>query len=422
MDQNEMMKNEAMQKKQKGKMQFSFGVVLVIVILAMVFACMTTYILLSLDYEQRVEEAYGRFAKFEKLIEVAELYDQYYLYDVDEALLEEALTEAYVKGTGDRFASYYNTEEWAEYMANSSGNSVGIGVYVVYDPSQGLQIIKIMKDAPADKANLQKGDIIVEIDGQKVVNLGMDAAMNKIKGAIDSSVDLTILRGEESMTVKVVRGPYVVETVSAELMESNGHKFGYIHMTEFLSTELTTAQFKNAVETMRARGAEGLIFDMRDNPGGDLNATCAILDYLLPQGPIVRLSYAGSNKEETVYSYDSEIDMPMVVLVNEETASAAELFTSALRDYDKAKIVGQKTYGKGCGQLGPDMKDGSVVFITNFLYSPPYSDNYDGIGIVPDYEVEISEEWQNTNLSLVPLNDDAQFLKGVEVLLNDINS
>ena len=279
-----------------------------------------------------------------------------------------------------------------------------------------------MKDGPASKADLKAGDIIVAIDGQDVLTLGYEVAVDMVKGEIGSSADFTVLRGEETLNVTVIRGNYTAETVYSELIEADGHKLAYINITEFLSTEVTTAQFKAAVETMRANGAEGLIFDVRDNPGGDLNAICAILDYLVPQGPIVRMSYAGSDEEKTIYSYDSEVDMPMVVLTNGNTASAAELFTSALRDYEKAKIVGQTTYGKGCGQTGQMTKDGSVVFITNFLYSPPYSDNYDGIGIVPDYEVALSEEWQNTNLFLVPHDGDAQLIKAVEVLLNDINS
>lgn len=422
MDQNENTVNQEMQTKPKKDFRLPIAAVLVIVILTTAFACMMTYVSLSLDYQQKVEEAYGRFAKFEKLIEVAELYDEYYLYDVDDALLAEALAEAYVYGNGDRFSSYYNTEAWAEQMANSAGNSVGIGVYVTYAPNLGIRIVQVMKDGPASKADLQKGDVIVAIDGQDVTELDYEVAVDMVKGEVDSSVVLTILRGEETLDVSVVRGHYVAETVYAELMEADGHKFGYINITEFLSEEVTAKQFKNAVETLRKNGAQGLVFDVRDNPGGDLNAVCSMLDYLVPQGPIVRLSYANTDQVRTIYSYDSEVDMPMVVLTNNNTASAAELFTSALRDYDKAKIIGQKTYGKGCGQTGQMTKDGSVVFITNFLYSPPYSDNYDGIGIVPDYEVALSEEWQNTNLFLVPHNDDAQFIKAVEVLLNDINS
>lgn len=423
MDQYPNMINEPAQKtKKRGPVRVSLGVLIICILLTGVIVFMATYVPLSLACKTEVNKAYGRFAKFDKLTEIAELYDEHYLYEVDPVLLEEALASAYVYGNGDRFASYYSTDEWAQQMADSSGNSVGIGVYITFDRTKGLHIVQIMKDSPAQKAGLQIGDLITAVDGEDVLTLGFDASADKVRGEIGSVVTLTVKRGEETLSVPVTRGTYIAETVYNELLEVDGTKLGYIYITEFLSEEVTAKQFKEAVTLLREAGAEGLIFDVRDNPGGDLNAICSILDYLLPQGPIVRMSYAGSDDVETIYSYDSEIDMPMVVLTNNNTASAAELFTSALRDYDKADVVGLTTFGKGCGQTGQMLSDGSVVFITSFLYSPPYSENYDGIGIVPDYEVSLSEEWQNTNLFLVPHNDDAQLIKAAEVLLNNITT
>ncbi len=406
--------------KKREPFRVSLGVLIICILLTGVFVFMATFVPLSLSCKQEVEKAYGRFSKFEKLTEIAELYDEAYLYEVDDDLLEEALASAYVYGNGDRFSLYYSADAWAREMADSAGNSVGLGVYISYDQTKGLHILQIMDDSPAKKADLKVGDVIVAIDGEDVLTLGFDAAADKVRGEIGSSVTLTVDRNGERISVPVVRGQYVAQTVYHELLEVEGEKMGYIHITEFMSVEVTYAQFKEAVDLLRAGGAKGLIFDVRDNPGGDLNAICSILDYLLPQGPIVRMSYAGSSDVETIYSYDSEIDMPMIVLTNENTASAAELFTSALRDYDKAEIVGQTTFGKGCGQTGEMLSDGSMVFITSFLYSPPYSDNYDGIGIVPDHEVALSEEWQEKNLFLVPHNEDAQLLKAVEVLLTQI--
>ena len=423
MDQHPDITNEPMQNKKVRKpIRVSLGVLIICMLLTGVIVFMATYVPLSLDCKNEINQAYGRFGKYEKLTEIAELYDESYLYDVDAELLEEALVSAYVYGNGDRFSSYYTAEEWLQQTADSAGNSVGIGVYITYDQTQGLNIVQIMKDSPAQAAGLKIGDIIVGIDGEDVLKLGFDAAADKVRGEVGTTVALTVLRDGEEQVIHVTRGNYIAETVYAELLEAEGTKLGYIYITEFMSETVTTAQFKEAVEALRAQGAEGLIFDVRDNPGGDLNAICSILDYLLPQGPIIRMSYAGSDKVDTIYSYDTEIDMPMIVLANENTASAAELFTAALRDYDKADVVGKTTYGKGCGQTGEMLSDGSVVFITHFLYSPPYSDNYDGVGIVPDHEVELSEEWQTKNLFLVPHNEDDQLIKAVEVLLNQISS
>ncbi|MBQ3488959.1 MAG: S41 family peptidase, partial [Clostridia bacterium] len=138
--------------------------------------------------------------------------------------------------------------------------------------------------------------------------------------------------------------------------------------------------------------------------------------YLLPEGPLVHIYSAGSEKPMTYYSQKGEVDLPMIVLTNENTASASELFTSALRDYQKAEIVGTKTFGKGCGQTGKILSDGSVVFITNFMYNPPYSENYDGVGIYPDHEVVLPEHLENTNLFLIPHGEDIQLQKAVSVL------
>ena len=155
---------------------------------------------------------------------------------------------------------------------------------------------------------------------------------------------------------------------------------------------------------------------MRDNPGGELAAICEILDFLLPEGPIAHIIGADGEERQVYTSNASEIDLPMTVLVNGNTASAAELFTSALRDYDKAEIVGTLTYGKGCGQEGFYLTDGSVVFITSFFYNPPFSDNYDGIGITPDIEVELPEELQNQNLFLIDHEEDTQLAAALGAL------
>jgi carboxyl-terminal processing protease len=237
-----------------------------------------------------------------------------------------------------------------------------------------------------------------------------------IRGEAGSAVVLSVLRGDTALTLTAVRANYSPQTVYAEAVMQDGQLFGYVRIVEFLSVQTTYNQFKNAVDGLIAQNVQGFIFDVRDNSGGDLNAILYILDYLLPEGPLVHMYYAGREKPVTYSSDASEIDLPMVVLANENTASAAELFTSALRDYEKAEVIGKKTFGKGCGQSGTMFSDGSVAFITTFLYNPPYSEGYDGIGIYPDHEVTLAEEWTNKNLFLVPHEEDAQLMKAVEVI------
>jgi len=408
--------NEPAQNKKRGPVRVSLGVLVICILLTGMIVFTLTYIPLSIYCQQKIYQAYGRFGKFDKLVELAELYDKSYLYEVDRDLLDEELTKAYLYGNGDRFSSYYTAEEWEANRASASGAGVGIGVYVSLSESGEIRIAKIMDGTPAQKAGLLPGDIITSIDGVKVKEVGYQKAVDLVKGEIGTEVVFEILRAGQTMTVCAVRAVYSPQTVYAETVLRDGELFGYVRIVEFLSVQTTSAQFKQAVDTLVGSGVKGLIFDLRDNGGGDLNAILQILDYLLPEGPLVHIFYAGKDKPVTYSSAAGEIDLPMVVLTNGNTASASELFTSALRDYNKAEIVGNTTFGKGCGQSGTMLSDGSVVFITTFLYNPPFSESYDGIGIHPDHEVNLGEEWKNTNLFLVPHEKDAQLAKAIDVI------
>lgn len=413
--------NEPVQTKTRGPVRVSLGVLIICILLTALLVFMVTFTLYSAYCEQKVEAAYGRFSQFEKLIELAEIYDKTFLYDVDKDLLDEALTQAYIFGCGDLFSHYYTAEEWAKQQADASGTSVGVGIYVTMTEAGEIHIVKIMKNSPAQRAGLQEGDVVVAIDGKKVKEIGYEAATNLVRGEIGTEVTFEVMRLGETISITMTRDIYDAQTVFYEMFLNDGHKLGYVKITEFLSVQTTALQFKAAVEELQKKGAEGLIFDLRDNGGGDLNAILTILDYLLPEGPLVHIYSAGSDKPATYYSLAGEINLPMTVLTNGYTASAAELFTAALRDYNKAEIVGMKTYGKGCGQTGVMLSDGSVVFITNFLYNPPYSENYDGIGIYPDHEIEMDEKWKDKNLFLVPHAEDIQLHKAVDVLTNTIS-
>ncbi|MBQ2989240.1 MAG: PDZ domain-containing protein [Clostridia bacterium] len=401
---------EPVQTKKRGPIRVSLGVLTVCILLTALIIFFATYIALS--------SYYGRFSELRKLQEIAALYEKNYLYDVDRETLSEELTKTYIYGCGDRFSSYYSAEEWAEQQASASGSSVGIGVYATLSESGDIYIARVMDGSPAGEAGLLSGDTVIAIDGTAVKEVGYPNAVNLIRGEIGSQVVLEILRGSETLTVTVTRAQYAPQTVYAETVLRDGELYGYVHIVEFLSVQTTYNQFKTAVDALIEAGVQGLIFDVRDNGGGDLNAILRILDYLLPKGPIVHMFYVGQTDPITYSSDANEIDLPMVVLANENTASAAELFTSALRDYEKAEIIGTKTFGKGCGQTGTMLSDGSVAFITTFLYNPPYSESYDGIGIFPDHEVVMAEEWQNKNLFIIPHEEDNQLTKAIDVIVS----
>lgn len=391
----------------------SIGTLIVSILLTALIAFQATFIVLNISYNRKVEEAYGSFSTMKKLIEIVELYQKEYLYDVNMDSLEEMLAQTYVYASGDKYASYYTAEEWLESVSSSLGNSVGIGVYVV-EINGFIQVVHVMKDSPAEMAGIRVGDIITSVDGYLVSEVGYEAAVNYVRGEIGSVVPLTIIRDQNTLTIDVIRGNYTAETVLSEIISVAGRRYGYIRITEFMT--VTVKQFKDAVNTLTEAGVEGFIFDVRDNPGGELKAICDILDFLVPEGPIAHIIGADGEEREVYTSGPSEINLPMVVLANSNTASAAELFTSTLRDYGKAEIVGTLTYGKGCGQEGTMLSDGSVVFITSFFYNPPFSENYDGIGIIPDITVELPEKWQNKSLFLLDREEDTQFAAALEIL------
>lgn len=378
-----------------------------LIVLAVLVTFQTTYIIASVNYNAKLNEERGELAKYKDIFDMMDIFKENYIYDVDSDAINDALLHAYAYYSGDDYAIYYNAEEWADFSAKMSGNSVGIGVYIV-QTDDGIEIVYVMQSSPAMEAGMKKGDVIVAIDGKRIADVGYNEAVSLVAGTAGTQVTLTVRRDGAEQDITVTRNNYEAQTVIANEYERDGKKIAHINITNFYS--VTPKQFKVAVEAALADGCESLIFDVRGNPGGELSAVCSMLDYLLPEGPIVRIFGKKDNElvlEQTYKSDASEIDVPMVVLANENSASAAELFTSALRDYGKVTIVGANTYGKGCGQSGFGVGSG-VLMVTSFLYAPPFSDNYDGKGIAPDIAVEIADEYKNRNLMTLNEDEDAQ--------------
>ena len=418
-DQN--VENDSMTlKKRKASEPFrvSLSVCILCILLACLFVFMTTYVAFSLYAERMVNQAYSRVSAFEKLFEVVDIFADQYYYDIDFESAADAIVGYYGYAAGDVYSYYYTAEDWEQTQSASRGNAKGIGIYVIKQASDSIFVARVMAGAPAEKAGLKDGDIITAVNGVPVSEIGYDNAVNLIPGEEGTVVSFDVLRGSEEWEIDVTRGTYDPQTVYAETVMVEDNLYGYVHIVQFERT--TSEQFVAVMEKLIQAGAEGFIFDVRNNPGGDLWAIVEILDYLLPEGPIVHIYKSGKDDATTYYSGKSEIDLPMIVLANENTASAAELFTAALKDYDKAEFVGEQTYGKGCGQTSHPLSDGSVIWVTSFLYSPPFSENYDGVGVQPDYKISLSREWKNTNLFLVPHEEDAPLSMAIDIL-HEIN-
>ena len=355
----------------------------------------------------------------DKISDLRKFIDMYYIYDYDEDQMAYAALTGFVAGVGDRYGGYYNAEAYRELMDDLEGDLQGIGVSVIYNADlMGIEVINVFPDSPAMDAGVMPGDVILYCgeDLESVASLGYEAAIAKLRGKAGTVATFIAYRGDnytEEIRFDIERDYVTEQSVTWHLYEED-KTIGIIKISSFNTA--TVDQFKEALGELQSGGAEKLIFDVRNNPGGELQSICHILDILVPEGPVIRI--VDKSGEETVaYTSDEdEIDMPMAVIANSSTASAAELFTSALRDYDKAVIVGEQTFGKGSMQSMYPLPDGGCIKLTSALYYPPFSDNYDGVGIKPDVEAELSEEAASKNPYKVTDEEDDQLKAAVEAL------
>ncbi|MGN1347004.1 MAG: S41 family peptidase [Eubacteriales bacterium] len=347
----------------------------------------------------------------DKLEEVDAIYRNYYIGELDDETLIDSVIAGYVAGTGDDYAAYYNAEGFESLIEDLEGEMAGIGVNVIYNTDYRLiEVLSVSEGSPAMEAGVQPGDLIVTVGEEKesVAELGYYPSINKLRGPVGTTAIFSVVRGEgytETVDFEIVRATITEQTVMYHVYGPDA-AIGVIKISGFDAK--TPVQFVDAVEALQAEGCDKLIVDLRYNPGGELSSIVTTLDYILPEGPIIRIFDADGQEVKAYYSEPTELDMPMAVVVNGSTASAAELFTSAVRDYNKAVIVGETTYGKGCMQTTIPLSDNSAVSVTYRMYNPPYSDNYHGVGIVPDVEVALDEALASKNIYKITDEEDNQ--------------
>lgn len=352
------------------------------------------------------------------LDEVLGLYENYYVGELDTEELADGLAAGLAAYSGDKYGAYHDLEELEELMTDYSGEFAGIGVSVLLNTEYyAIEVITVMPNSPALEADLRPGDLIVGVAGEDVASLGYNEAVNRIRGEIGTDVTVTVARGADYadvFDVTMTRRLVEEQTVTYETIEMPGlvRPVALVRISSF--DEKTPAQFADALSQGQMERVHGYIFDLRDNGGGELNSIVSILDMLLPEGPIIRVQYKDGTEE--VHTSDArELDEPMVVLCNERTASAAELFVSALRDYQKGIIVGTNTYGKGTVQSIIPLKSGAGMRISIAMYLPPFGDNFEGEGVAPHVEVELAEEYRNLNLYKVAHENDAQLQAALDL-------
>lgn len=314
--------------------------------------------------------------------------DQYFLGEIDEQKLRDGAIKGYIEGLGDEYSQYITKDEYADFEANVMGNYVGIGIYMaVYKNSDEIVIISPMKESPAEKAGLQSGDIITKVDGITYTGDELDTASSKIKGEEGTTVSLEIKRGEETFTVDIVRQKVIVNPVTSEVLEGN---VGYISLVSF--DEDCSIEFKQKYEELVSKGIKSLIIDLRNNGGGLVKEALTIADYIVPEGKDLLIT-VNKKENETVEKATKKpiVTVPVVVLVNENSASASEILAGALKDNECATIIGTKTYGKGVIQEILKLTDGSALKLTTEEYYTPSRTKINKIGIEPDIAVELPE-------------------------------
>lgn len=339
--------------------------------------------------------------------------DQYYLGEKDEQKLMEGAIKGYVAGLEDPYSEYITTEEMEEYTTQLIGNYVGIGIYMVENTEYNLiQVLTPIEGSPAAEAGILPGDFIKTIDGVEYTAGDMTVAANEIKGKEGTKVKLVIIRDNKELEFELTRRTVLTNPISEAILENN---IGYLEVSSF--DKGTAEQFKEKFEELQKQGIKSLIIDLRNNGGGIVTEALDIADYITEKGEKLLITIDKNSKQEISKSKQSPIvNMPVVILVNENTASASEILAGALKDLNKATIVGIKTYGKGVIQQILTLTDGSGLKLTIEEYFTPNKNKINGVGIEPDEKIELPENVENP--LLLERKDDTQLDKAIEILKN----
>lgn len=347
-----------------------------------------------------------------KLNTLEKLIQNYFIGEYDETEIEDAAANAMIDALGDRWSYYIPADSWQSYQEQMKNAYVGIGVTIrSREDGEGLDVEGVTEGGPAEEAGLKAGDRIIGVDGKSISGMAVSDVKTMIQGESGTGVKLTVLRSGEELELEVTRREVKTPVATAKLLEGD---IGYIKIANF-NTNCADETIA-AIEQMISEGATKLLFDVRYNPGGYASELVEVLDYLLPEGKLfTRVDYSG--KESTDMSDAHCIDLPMAVLVNADSYSAAEFFAAALSEYGVATVVGEKTVGKGYFQTTFQLPDGSAVGLSIGKYYTPKGESLAGVGITPDVEVAVTDEIAaGIYAGTLDLSEDPQALAAMDVL------
>lgn len=349
----------------------------------------------------------------QKIEYLEKMIDQEYLGEVDNAEMAEGIYAGLVYGLGDVYSRYYTADEYAQETASTDGAYAGIGVSIQKNKNGGVQIAECYEGGPGAEAGLQTGDVITAINDTDVTDMELSDVVSLIRENKDNTIVLTVFREneEKSREISVDVTDVELPSVFGEMLDK---KTGYIQITQF--TGVTLQQYKDMFAELKDKGMERLVIDLRDNPGGLLTSVCDILREILPEGLIVYTEDKYGNREEENCDGKHQLDMPLAVLVNENSASASEIFAGAVQDHEVGTIVGTTTYGKGVVQELRQLSDGSAVKLTVSNYYTPNGNSINKVGIKPDVEVKLAAELLNKDE--ITHEEDNQLQKALDVIEN----
>lgn len=339
-----------------------------------------------------------------KLNAIDSVLESFYFGDVDDETAKDNIYKAYLSSYGDKYTMYYTADEYKALKESTNGKFYGIGAVCQLSGEGGVILVDVYDNGAGYQAGLRSGDRVVNVDGRDITGMELSSAVALIKGDKGTSVTLEVIRGTERLTFSAVRDAVEAKTVSYTLLDNN---IGYLSISQF--EEVTTKQFKAAVEDLQSQGMKGLVIDIRNNPGGLLDTVVGMLKYMLPDGLIVYTEDKQGNRKEYKGQDNDEFNLPLAVIVNGNSASASEIFAGAIQDYGKGTIIGTQTYGKGIVQTVKPLTDGSAIKFTIAKYFTPKGQDIHGKGVTPDMVVEYDTDADvDTQLDAAIKNVEAQ--------------
>ena len=394
------------------KAQKIYKVIMLIIITALISSLITAVVvteqLTSSSSIKSIAEGDGTTGIETTLASIRTLLEDMYIGDLDDEKMLQMAVKGYVAGVGDEYTEYYTPEEMSQEYDSAMGNFVGIGIYMIVNYEEGtITVVEPMEGSPAAEAGLKENDQIVSVDGEEITPENVSEMSDKIKGEENTSVKLGIKRNDETFEVNIERKRIEVSHIESEMLDGN---IAYIKVLDFDGG--TAKEFKSTYEKLKEEGAKSLIIDIRGNGGGVVDESIDMLEMICDKGSELLIERNKAGEEEIIKSEeDPIIDIPIAVLVNGSSASASEIFAGTLKDYEKATIIGTKTYGKGVIQTLISLSDGSGLKTTTEEYCTPNRNKINKVGIEPNITVELPE-----GITELTKENDTQLQRAIEEL------